>query len=102
MQIGKKKPKNQDHRDRQNGYYQTKAHKLWRSAVAEKSNWLCVHCLSPSIKNRDGSYSRQINPGKVADHIIPISKGGSKTDLNNGQFLCRYHDSIKSNKDKQL
>ena len=58
--------------------------------------------MNATIKNKDGSYTSQVNPGKIADHIVPITKGGSKTDINNGQFLCRYHDSIKSLKDKKI
>ena len=108
MQIGRKRQNNtnQDHRNKKdspNYYnYNTKAHKQWRKKVAEKSNWLCVHCLDPNIKNKDGSVCKRITPGKIADHIKPIKAGGSPLDVDNGQFLCRYHDSKKSIEDKQF
>lgn len=107
MQIGRKKEvsTNQDHRNKKtdpNYYnYNSTAHKKWRKKVAEKSNWLCVHCLDPSIQNKNGTVSKQIHPGKIADHIKPIKAGGAPLDVDNGQFLCRYHDSKKSVTDKE-
>lgn len=35
-------------------------------------------------------------PASQVDHIVPLSRGGAKSDLANLQSLCRRHHSIKT------
>ena len=52
-------------------------HRRWRRMILAKHP-LCQACESEG----------RTTPATVADHIIPISQGGLKLDLNNGQGLC--------------
>ncbi|MDO4223832.1 MAG: DUF262 domain-containing protein [Acinetobacter sp.] len=52
----------------------------------EKQNGVCPHCKQ-TFKLEE----------MEADHIVPWSKGG-KTDLSNGQMLCRKCNNTKSDK----
>ncbi|MCR9252277.1 MAG: HNH endonuclease [bacterium] len=89
------------HRNRvRDPFYQSKQYKAWRKEVIAQSNGCCVHCRDPKIKNENGTYARIVKPGKVTDHIIPIKKGGAKLDVSNGQYLCSYHNNVKTAKDK--
>ncbi|MEW6208233.1 MAG: HNH endonuclease signature motif containing protein [Acidobacteriota bacterium] len=58
-----------------------------RHLVAERAQWRCEYCLSPS------AYSMQ---SLEADHIIPISKGGRNT-ADNLALSCGCN-RFKSNK----
>jgi 5-methylcytosine-specific restriction endonuclease McrA len=77
-------------------HYQTKAHRLWRKKVLEKSKGLCVYCLDHEIENQNGTKTRIVTKATVGDHINPISRGGDPLDINNGQGLCKYHHDVKS------
>ena len=88
--------KNQERRSRQRrgttaerGY--GAGHKKWRMAVLRKADadgiaGLCVMCLE------DG----RTTVAKVADHIVPLSQGGAKYDMDNGQALCKTHHDLKT------
>lgn len=54
------------------------------------NNPLCVVCQSMDI----------VTPATVADHIVPINKGGAKLDVNNLQPMCEHHHNSKSAKEK--
>ena len=57
--------------------YCDKAHKVWRQAVLAKCNWQCVDCGRVA-------YGRDMH----ADHVTPISQGGERYDVANGQARC--------------
>lgn len=53
------------------------AHRRRRAGVLARDP-LCVCCLAQGI----------VEPSSVADHIVPISAGGSAEDMDNQQGLC--------------
>lgn len=55
--------------------YCDKAHKKWRQAVLTKCNWQCVDC---------GVVATDLH----ADHVLPISQGGARYDVANGEARC--------------
>lgn len=55
------------------------AHRRWREMVLARDP-LCVMCKA----------NGRIVPATVADHIVPIKRGGARFDMDNGQGLC--HD----------
>lgn len=57
--------------------YCDKAHKNWRHAVLTRCNWQCVDCGTVA-------YGRDMH----ADHVVPISQGGERYDVANGQARC--------------
>ena len=52
-------------------------HKLWRLAILNRDP-VCVIC------EKDG----RTTPSTVADHIIPLRRGGARFDEANGQGMC--------------
>jgi 5-methylcytosine-specific restriction enzyme A len=73
-------------RERSNeGFYNSWS---WRKFAKQykDANPLCVHCEANGV----------ITPGTVADHIIPINKGGEKFNENNIQTLCESCHNRKS------
>lgn len=58
--------------------YCDKAHKAWRLAVLTRDAWQCQGCLRVCSDRREAH----------ADHIVPISQGGERYDVANGQTLC--------------
>lgn len=62
--------------------------KLRRSFL--DANPLCVACESNGV----------VTPATVADHIVPINKGGESLDENNLQPMCARCHNAKSAKDK--
>jgi len=64
----------------------------WRklSKQLRKDNPLCLICLQKGITT----------PSQMVDHIQPISKGGSKWDLNNLRCLCHKCHNSKTGKSK--
>ncbi len=67
---------------------------LARIIIYRRDKGLCQQCL------REG---KPENEAKVswskyqADHVLPHSKGG-KTDIENGELLCAYHNQSKGAK----
>ena len=57
--------------------YCDKAHKSWRLAVLTKCHWQCVDC-------KRVCYGRDLH----ADHVVPISQGGARYDVSNGEARC--------------
>ncbi len=57
--------------------YCSKAHKAWKRAVHIRDGWQCVDC-------------RRVVTGRQAhaDHVVPISAGGERYDVNNGATRC--------------
>lgn len=76
-------PEKRDEESRK--HYQTSAHRRWRRAVILRAACRCQAC---------GTFST--NAPLHADHIIPISEGGSRLDLSNGQALCQSCHSSKT------
>lgn len=65
-----------------------KAHWRWRHAVFQRFPNCCM-CGAPGT------------PSDHADHVKPISQGGARLDVNNGQRLCHTcHNSTKQSYDK--
>lgn len=70
----------------------------------------CVSCprigtklLTVNLKFKNGSIAKHVdvftddNVMITVDHIIPLSKGGAREDLNNMQVMCQYCNSKKGN-----
>ncbi len=58
--------------------YCDKAHRAWRQAVLTRDAWTCRTCGRVCDDHREAH----------ADHVVPISQGGGRYDLANGQTLC--------------
>lgn len=58
--------------------YCDKAHRAWRQAVLTRDAWQCQACGRVCGDKREAH----------ADHIVPISQGGGRYSLSNGQTLC--------------
>lgn len=58
--------------------YCDKAHRAWRQAVLTRDAWQCQACGRVCADKREAQ----------ADHVVPISQGGSRYDIGNGQCLC--------------
>lgn len=58
--------------------YCSKAHRAWRQAVLIRDAWQCQACGRVCADKREAQ----------ADHVVPISQGGSRYDISNGQCLC--------------
>ena len=56
-------------------------HERWRAAILTRDP-VCMHCHAA--------------PSTQADHIVPISAGGSRWELDNGQGLCASCHSRKT------
>lgn len=73
--------------DRPNAYqrgYCSEAHKAWRLRVLTRDGWQCRACGRVCDDKREAH----------ADHIVPITEGGARYDVDNGQTLCvRCHGS---------
>ena len=74
--------------NRNSKIYNSKKHKIWRSAILTK-NPICVECQKRG----------KIVEAKEADHITPIEQGGEPYDLANGQGLCKSCHSKKTAKE---
>ena len=72
--------------------YCTKAHLAWRQAVLTRDAWQCQMCKRICAGEREAH----------ADHILPISAGGGRYDLANGQCLCRSCHSSKTMRERGL
>lgn len=70
-------------------FYNSRTWRKFRRAFLDK-NPLCVTC------EEEG----RVTPATVADHIVPINKGGAELDEHNIQGLCASHHNAKSARDK--
>lgn len=61
-------------------------HRSWRLAVLVAASWQCARCAK--ICSRKGEAH--------ADHVVPISQGGARYDVANGQCLCSSCHSKKT------
>lgn len=68
--------------------YCSKAHKAWRQAVLNKCNWQCVDCGRVA-------HGRSMH----ADHVVPISQGGERYDVGNGEARCLSCHSRKTRRE---
>ena len=59
--------------------YCDKAHRAWRAAVLTRDAWACRACGRVCSGDREAH----------ADHVVPVSQGGARYDVANGQCLCR-------------
>lgn len=68
----------------------TEFYNSWKWRKFRKSflmrNPLCKHCAEAGVDT----------VATVADHIVPINKGGETLNKNNLQPLCEYHHNKKS------
>lgn len=55
--------------------------RIWREQVIAKTNGRCAQCGQP---------------GAITDHILPVGEGGALYDVDNGQYLCRDCDKVKT------
>jgi len=58
--------------------YCSKAHRAWRQAVLTRDAWTCRACGRVCGGPKEAQ----------ADHVTPISQGGERYDVGNGQCLC--------------
>jgi 5-methylcytosine-specific restriction endonuclease McrA len=71
--------------------YCDKAHRRWRQAVLTKCAWQCVDCGRVAT-------GREMH----ADHAVPISQGGARYDVANGEARCvRCHSSKTAKEQRQ-
>jgi 5-methylcytosine-specific restriction endonuclease McrA len=71
--------------------YCSKAHRAWRQAVLTRDAWTCQRCGRVADGHREAH----------ADHVVPISKGGARYDLDNGQTLCHGCHSMKTGRERR-
>jgi hypothetical protein len=65
-----------------------------RIAIYRRDNGLCQMCVAEEKPEKE---CRVPWSEYDADHVIPHSKGG-KTEIENAQVLCRYHNQQKGAK----
>jgi 5-methylcytosine-specific restriction endonuclease McrA len=65
-----------------------------RIIIYRKNRGLCQMCLSENKSEKESQVSWT---EFEADHILPHTLGG-KTEIFNGQVLCRIHNKKKSGK----
>ena len=58
--------------------YCDKRHRAWRQAVLTRDAWQCRACGRICANKREAQ----------ADHVVPISQGGERYAVENGQCLC--------------
>lgn len=66
--------------------YCSKAHRKWRQLVLTRDAWACRACGRICANHKEAH----------ADHIVPVSQGGARFDLENGQTLCHSCHSRKT------
>lgn len=62
-----------------------------RMKAMVRDNFLCVHCKAEGKDTK----------GDEVDHIIELSDGGSAYDIDNLQYLCKFHHKTKTESEKQ-
>jgi len=65
-----------------------------RIAIYRRDKGLCQECLKEGKNEKESIVSWD---NYQADHIFPHSKGG-KTEIDNAQVLCKFHNQKKSDK----
>ncbi|MCK8827652.1 DUF262 domain-containing protein [Natroniella acetigena] len=65
-----------------------------RIKIYRRDNGFCQKCLEEGVAEKEAKVSWS---DYEADHVLPHSKGG-KTEVFNGQVLCKHHNRTKSNK----
>ena len=60
-------------------------HRRWRTVILARDP-LCVVCKAKGL----------IVSSTDADHIIPLSRGGARFSIENGQGLCAFHHGMKT------
>lgn len=58
-----------------------------RRRILNRDNWTCTYCEK-----------KLVNSDATVDHIVPLSRGGSKTDPDNLRAACRACNSSKKDK----
>ena len=71
--------------------YNTTRWRELRELVIKRDKGLCQHCFKDN----------RVEKGIIVDHIVEISDGGSKWDMNNLELLCRSCSNIKTADEKQ-
>jgi len=64
-----------------------------RIKIYRRDDGLCQKCLEEGVSEKEAKVSWS---DYEADHVLPHSKGG-KTEVFNGQVLCKHHNRKKSN-----
>jgi 5-methylcytosine-specific restriction endonuclease McrA len=70
--------------------YCDKRHRAWRRAVLTRDCWQCRTCQR--VCGGAGEAH--------ADHVVPISQGGARYDVANGQTLCLSCHSRKTRREQ--
>jgi 5-methylcytosine-specific restriction endonuclease McrA len=71
--------------------YCDKRHRAWRQAVLVRDGWQCQACGRVCTDRREAH----------ADHKVPISQGGDRYDVDNGQCLCAACHGRKTRDEQQ-
>lgn len=64
-----------------------------RIRIYRRDDGLCQKCLEEGVNEKEAKVSWS---DYEADHVLPHSKGG-RTEVFNGQVLCKHHNRKKSN-----
>lgn len=86
--VSERKPFERDNSN--NEFYNSWTWRKLRKMFIDK-NPLCVRCELKGLTI----------PAYVVDHIVPINKGGSKTDESNLQSLCEKCHNSKSSSESR-
>jgi 5-methylcytosine-specific restriction protein A len=70
--------------------YDRDQHRPWRARILARDRW----CKDP-----DRRHPGERRPATVADHIVPVTRGGIWSD-DNGQGLCRSCHNAKTAKER--
>jgi len=74
-----------------NPIYDSPEFRQWRAIVVARANGQCEAIVNGVRCSKSAPQHRM-----YADHIIELRDGGSLTDPNNGQCLCRSHHELKT------
>lgn len=85
--VPERKPFERDNSN--DAFYNSWPWRKLRKSFLDK-NPLCLHCELVGA----------VTKATVADHVIPINKGGERLSESNLQALCEHHHNSKSAKEK--